>query len=134
VRLPSVLLILVLAVAAQVPSAWVLRTDGIGPVKIGMSLPELNAILQEHFSMPIDKGDQGCFYVTPRSHSQVSFMIEDGRLVRADVNKAGVSTVRGVHVGDTEAHVKSVYGPKLKIETFSIQRRRRRSLLDTSLC
>jgi hypothetical protein len=25
--------------------AWVLREDGIGPVKIGMGLPELNGVL-----------------------------------------------------------------------------------------
>jgi hypothetical protein len=79
-----------------------------------MTLPELNAVLHEHFTVPDD--DQACFYVEPNSHPQVSFMIEDGKLVRVDVSKVGVATSRGIRIGDTEAHVKDVYGAKLTIE------------------
>jgi hypothetical protein len=43
-------------------------------------------------------------------------MIEDGSLVRVDVNKPGVATTQGIQVGDTEAHVKRVYGASLEIE------------------
>ncbi len=43
-------------------------------------------------------------------------MIENGRLVRVDVEKPGISTVEGVQVGDTEVHAQSVYGSRLKIE------------------
>jgi hypothetical protein len=94
----------------------VVRPDGIGPAKIGMTLPQLNAALHEHFAMPKEKDDQGCFYASPRSHPQLAFMIEDGHLTRVDVNKPGTSTVEGIQVGDTEARAKSVYGRKLKIE------------------
>ena len=37
------------------PKAWVLRFDGTGPVKIGMSLEQLNTALNENFSMPEDE-------------------------------------------------------------------------------
>jgi hypothetical protein len=35
-------------------------------------------------------------------------MIEEGRLVRIDVDKAGISNAAGLQVGDSEAHVKQV--------------------------
>jgi len=78
---------------------WVIRQDGVGPAKIGMSLPQVNMALHEKFAMPHDKEDQGCFYVTSTQYPQVSFMIENKRLVRVDVDKSGVATTDGVQVG-----------------------------------
>lgn len=66
--------------------------------------------------MPESKEDQGCFYVTAAKHPQVSFMIENRRLVRVDVDKSGVATADGVQVGDSEERVKQVYGSRLKVE------------------
>ncbi len=96
--------------------AWVVRMDGVGPVKIGMTLPELNNILHEKFRMPDNKDDQGCFYVNSAKHPHVAFMIEDSHLVRLDVDGRGVPTVQGVEVGDSEARALKIYGPKLKVE------------------
>jgi hypothetical protein len=95
---------------------WVIREDGVGPVKVGMNLSQLNMVLHEKFSMPASKDDQGCFYVEPTKPSQITFMIEDGLLSRIDVVKAGISTAEGIHVGDSEAHALQVYGPRLKVE------------------
>lgn len=95
---------------------WIIRLDGVGPVKIGMSLSELNTALHEKFAMPEAKEDRGCFYVTSVKHPQVSFMIENGRLVRLDVDKNGVSTTEGVSVGASEKQVVQSYGSRLKIE------------------
>lgn len=112
--------IVVLAIAAvsysRADDGWVIREDGVGPVKVGMSLSQLNRVLSEKFSMPQDKGDQGCFYVKPAKHAHIAFMIEDGHLARIDVDKAGISTAEGIQVGDSEAHALQVYGPRLKIE------------------
>lgn len=96
--------------------AWVVRQNGVGPAKIGMTLPQLNTALQEKFAMPESKEDHGCFYVTASRHPQVSFMIENRRLVRVDVDKNGMATIEGVQVGDSEQHVKEVYGSNLKVE------------------
>ncbi len=95
---------------------WVIRQDGVGPVKIGMSLPQLNTALHEKFAMPESKEDQGCFYVTASKYPQVSFMIENGHVVRVDVDKSGIATAEGVQVGDSEDRVKQVYGDRLKVE------------------
>ena len=35
-------------------------------------------------------------------------MIEDARLVRVNVNKTGIQTALGVHIGDNETRVKSL--------------------------
>lgn len=66
--------------------------------------------------MPGDKHDQGCFYVNPKSHPEVALMIEDGHLVRVDINKPGISTEKGLSVGDSEARARQVYGAGLKVE------------------
>src|SRR5262245_33081757 len=81
---------------------WVVREDGFGPVKIGMNLTQLNTVLHEKFTAPTDNDDQGCFYVKPEKFPHVSFMIEDGRFTRVDVDAAGIATASGVQVGDTE--------------------------------
>jgi hypothetical protein len=96
--------------------AWVLREDGIGPVKIGVGLRELNTILQERFRLPAEKDDRACFYVKPKHHPHVAFMILDGRLARIDVDGGNISTTGGIHVGDSEMHTLRVYGSKLKVE------------------
>lgn len=105
-----------LASIALATESWAIREDGVGPVKIGMNLSQLNAVLHEKFSMPRSKDDQGCFYVEPAKHPQIAFMLEDGRLSRVDVFKPGISTAEGIQVGDSEAHTLQVYGPRLKVE------------------
>ncbi len=80
-----------------------------------MSLGELNAALQEKFSLPVN-GDQSCFYVSPKNYPQIAFMIADGKMVRVDVSKRGLPTAEGVQVGDTQARAQQVYGAKLKVE------------------
>jgi hypothetical protein len=100
----------------QADGNWVIREDGVGPVKIGMTLPELNAALDERFSAPKNRESQACFYVKPAKHTHLAFMIEDGRLSRADVDEPGVSTAEGIQVGDSEELARRVYGVKLKVE------------------
>ena len=107
--------VMILIAICSAADGWVIRQDGVGPVKMGMSLPQLNAALHERFAMPENKEDQGCFYVTATKHPQVSFMIASRRLVRIDVDKTGVPTTEGVQVGDSEEHVKQVYGPRLRV-------------------
>lgn len=111
-----VMLTIVNSGSAGPTDVWVAREDGIGPVKIGMSLSQLDAAVHERFVMPEDKEDQGCFEVTSRKHPVVSFMIEDGVVVRVNIDGAGVPTVEGIQVGDSEAHARRVYGPRMKVE------------------
>ncbi len=95
---------------------WVVREDGVGPAKVGMTLSQLNTALGEKFAMPRDKDDQSCFVVKPVKHPHTALMIEDGHFSRVDVDAPGLSTTEGIHVGDSEAQARRVYGARLKIE------------------
>jgi hypothetical protein len=109
-------LILASVAMGQTGKDWVIREDGVGPVKIGMTLPELNKTLHENFTMPENKADQGCFYVKPAKHPHVAFMIEDGSLVRVDVDASGIFTAEHIQVGDSEARALRAYDGKLKVD------------------
>lgn len=93
---------------------WVVREDGVGPVKIGMTLVELSAALNQELG-PDETDPQGCFYITPKGHDHVAFMIIDGHVARVEVNAPGVATTTGLQVGDTELHARQRYGAKMKV-------------------
>lgn len=80
----------VLAVAISTTFAddsWVVREDGAGSVRIGMSLPQLNTVLHEKLPLPAAKDDQACFYVRAKQQPKLSFMMLEGRLARIDVRE-----------------------------------------------
>jgi hypothetical protein len=95
---------------------WVVREDGVGPLAIGMTLPQVNQTLHEKFTMPANKDDQSCFYVKTKRHPHIAFMIEDGRLTRVDVDAPGIFTAKHIQVGDSEASAIRAYGQKLQVE------------------
>ncbi|MGD1216193.1 MAG: hypothetical protein ABR861_14535 [Terriglobales bacterium] len=79
----GVLAVIAIMSASTFPvnDVWVVREDGVGPVKIGMNLAQLNMVLHEKFSMPDSKDERGCFYVDPAKQAHIRFMIVRGRLV-----------------------------------------------------
>src|ERR1051325_170095 len=95
------------------PQAWALRFDGIGPVRVGMNMAQLNAALKEHFAQ--DK-EEPCFYVDSKRHPGIGFMIQHGRVTRVDVTNRSISTTEGIRIGVMEARVTKAYGNKLQIE------------------
>lgn len=101
---------------SQASDSWVLRRDGIGPVKVGMNLAQLNTVLHEKFAVPESKDEQACFYVDTAQRPHVSFMMVKGRLARIDVDGAGVPTADGIQVGDSEEHARHVYGSRLTVK------------------
>jgi hypothetical protein len=92
----------------------VIREDGVGPVKFGMTLAQLSAVLHQELAAD-ERDEQGCFYINPHGHDNVSFMIIDGHVARVEVGAPGVKTSTGIQVGDSEAQVRKVYGAKMKV-------------------
>ncbi len=92
------------------PSAnWIVTAEGIGPVKAGMTIAEANSAVGNSLDLP--SALQECDYTrTKNAPTGVGFMIEKGRIVRADVrNNNEVKTAEGAGIGDTEATIMSLY-------------------------
>ena len=59
-------------------------------------------------------GGQGCRYWRPGDAPPgVSFMVQGRRLVRVDVDSAGILTEKGVGIGSPESAVRAAYGTGL---------------------
>lgn len=111
------LLLSFLAATASATGDWKLRPDGFGPARVGMTLAQVRQVLHE----PLSAGDRDdlkgdCFYAESKAHPHLGFMIIDGKFVRADVDKPGISTPEGIQVGDSEAKVRKIYGKSVETE------------------
>src|SRR4051812_6421025 len=82
-------------------SSWAMHPDHAGAVRFGMPAAQaMRALGDSATNVP----SSGCSYWRPVTAPRgVSFMIEDGTVVRADVDSAGAKTADGVGVGSTEA-------------------------------
>jgi hypothetical protein len=83
-RLMTLIVTAILSGAAVADESWIVREDGAGPAKIGMTLSQLNAVLHEKFAMPASEDEKACFYVAPQHHPQLDFMLLEGRLGRIE--------------------------------------------------
>jgi len=93
---------------------WVLRDDGIGPIKIGMTPTQMKGALHQSLQEE-ESGSENCYYVRALGHRHLAFMIEDGKLSRIDVDARGIATSTGIQVGDSEKKVREIYGSKLAV-------------------
>jgi hypothetical protein len=92
------------------------RLDGIGPVRVGMTLPELNKALHTSYSKPTDPDEQTCAYVELPHQPGIGLMILNGFVARVDVDNTSTHTAEGIHNGDSEALALQVYGKRLEVE------------------
>jgi hypothetical protein len=113
-RIAQGLCVVILFTSSFAADTWQVRYDGIGPVKINMTLAQLTALFHQKLSEE-ESGSDNCYYVTAPGHDHIGFMILDGRVARVDVTARGVATTTGIQVGDSEAHTRQVYGTKLKV-------------------
>jgi hypothetical protein len=90
------------------PDPWAVRLDGIGPLRYGMGVAEVRMALRDTLGPP--PPEERCVYLVPASMPVgVRLMIENGKLVRVDVDSAGIRTVGGAEVGMSEADLRSRY-------------------------
>lgn len=96
--------------------------DGIGPVRVGMSLEQASAAAgQPVAEVPgsgVGTGPAACFFAAPgNGEPQVAFMVVDGVIGRVDVDGgSSVLTISGIGVGATEADVLATYGDRILVE------------------
>ena len=97
------------AAIAAPSDSWAVRLDGIGPLRYGMPIAEVRMALHETLGPAPPAAP--CLYLVPASIPVgVGLMIEQGKLVRVDVESAGVRTVGGAEVGMSEAELRARYG------------------------
>lgn len=92
-------------------TAWVVTPDGIGPIRVGMTVDDLRRTVGD---IPGADHAADCSYVRPASAPPgVSVMLARGQVARVDVDSAGVRSDAGVAVGDSAARVADAYAPRM---------------------
>ena len=104
------------AAAAPDPSQWKVSEGAVGPVQIGMTLEEADAVLGGRL-VPEEPLDSACDYVSARGvDAEVSFMVVGGRIARVDVRDTTVTTSEGARVGDAEERIRKLYEGRVTAE------------------
>lgn len=98
-----------------------LSVDGLGPVRIGMTLDEAAAAAGLTIKLrPEESGGLDCTYAHPVNGSdEMAFMVVAGRIVRIDIGRTGpvrVRTLSGIGRDSTEADVMRTYAGHIQVE------------------
>ena len=94
---------------------WTIRVDGVGPIRFGMALADARAALRDSLIVTPPGGE--CGFTVPRgAPAGVRLMVEQGKIVRVDVDSSGVRTAAGVEVGMNEADVRARYPVGLQVQ------------------
>ena len=95
---------------ASPADAWSVGFRGAGGIAFGTPANEAAAALGGDWT----DTSGACAYLRPEPGPPgLAFMVEQGRIVRVDIDSAGVATAEGATVGMTEAAVRSRY-PSLR--------------------
>ena len=103
----------VVAEPVRVSDTTRVSVNGIGPIRIGMSVRQARdasglELVPEHVTRAPDELD--CHYVRPRSGLRdVTFMVTDGHISRIDISNRNVRTLSGARVGMTETDILGLY-------------------------
>lgn len=105
---------------AQISPSDTISAKGVGAVRFGMTLAEAAAA-----GVPMTPtGDQhggACYFVHPASPAGLSFMVRDGKIVRADMVKpADLRTIDGFKRGDKEGEVAGYYSARAGVSDFPL--------------
>ena len=123
----SILTVGIVTAQTKLTSRAKVAINSIGPVKIGMNLPE--AALAANTKLYVSyAGSESCYYVQGEGEIKgVSFMvtkdaaksrqkyITSDTIARIDINTPKITTISGAKIGDTEARIKSLYPGKIKV-------------------
>jgi len=92
-------------------AADVLTSEGLGPVKFGMSNTEVEKATGTKLKLPKPEPGGNCAAVSI-SGGKGTFMFFDRHLVRIDIKRPGVTTAEGAGVGMNENELRKIYGKK----------------------
>lgn len=111
-----------IATAAQaqmrLTTASRVQANGIGPVRIGMTVPEAEqATGMRLVGIGHSSEDGSCFYVGPEDDAlDIGFMVMNGEIARVDVGRnSPILTLSGAGVGDSEARIFALYPGQIEV-------------------
>jgi len=92
--------------------------DGIGPVRIGMTLQEAVNSANIPFTLKVGAGvGHQCGFANPLSGPKgLEFMVTNGRIARVDIfRNQKITTLSGAKIGDSEARIKALYPKQITV-------------------
>jgi len=108
--------------AVAAPALPPLTTEGLGPVRIGMTVKQAETALGGTLAVQWSDGPAGCGTGSAKPAGDIFYMFENRRLVRIDVEaidgkpaNPAHATAAGIHIGSSEADVKKAY-PNVIVE------------------
>jgi hypothetical protein len=106
-------------VAGRLTASSQLHLEGVGPVRIGMTLAEASAAAGVPIRLQDMPPGPECRYAYPEGAPglgrDVAFMVLDGRIARVDVGDT-VRSVSGIGKSSTEAEVQATYPGRIRVE------------------
>lgn len=90
---------------------WTVGPRGTGAAMVGTPLASVAEDIGATPDTAALRG--GCSYLRPASDPGTMVMVNEGRVVRVDVDGATVRTVEGAGVGDTEARIRELYAGRV---------------------
>ena len=101
------------AAGETTPPQWIVRADGIGPLRVGVPLAAASRTLGETLRVT----QAGCDHVNPTTMPEgILLMVIDDTVARVQIDSAGIRTTEGAQVGDSESRVLELYGARARIE------------------
>ena len=107
--------------AATKPAAWSVTPEGAGPVRFGMTAGEASAAAGAGPGNTPSAASACTYWLPPGAPAGLRFMMENGIVVRADVDSAGITTIGHLGVGSPVESVVVALGPSLQISPHKYQ-------------
>ncbi|MCU0547426.1 MAG: hypothetical protein MUE44_35570 [Oscillatoriaceae cyanobacterium Prado104] len=103
-----------------------LALDGIGPIRIGMTVAEASRAAGMRLIKTLSAGrtEEYCAYFEAQGGPKgISFMVISDRITRIDINNKRVTTIKGAKIGDTEDKIFSLYPGQIQATRHPYQGR-----------
>jgi hypothetical protein len=117
-----------LVAQSQLTEQSKLAIDGIGPIRVGMTVAQAEKSANITFTEKGGRAGTSCYYLWPKtgpqglglmvisSHEAKPILRNQDRIARVDIfNKSRITTPRGAKIGNTEAQIKAMYPGQIQV-------------------
>lgn len=107
--------------AGAATPAWGVTLEAAGPVRFGMKATEASAAVGATAANAAPPDSACRYWVPPGAPAGLRLMMENGIVVRADVDSAGITTTSHLGVGSPVESVVVAFGPSLQVSPHKYQ-------------